>query len=279
MERIAKFNAAKQVFVGIVTQYGPALGINNGQQWVNQQFQHIVADLGTLDGIDKMFVAVDHQNTNNRTQQVLQHMVDILNQYTAPNTQLRQHVQQEVQNLSNYINAVKAHRPANVAPNQNRNAGIEKYITACKVLKTALDAVTKDCDAWIVKTRNQVAGYRGQLTVAQQLHTNFTTNLRASVARGLAAAQKMKANPNEATYDHEMDKGARDLQAVLVLARQNNNWQAWNVANPTNHLQALLPFAGGAMRTIPAHTPEATIRQQISQFNTLVKNIKQAYNV
>jgi hypothetical protein len=276
MDRLEKLNAAKQVFVAIATQYGPPVGINNGAQWVTQYLQHIVDDLHQLDGVDNMFFAMEAKNTNNRTEQVLQNLEEILGHYAGPNTQLKQHVKATVDDLGTYINDLKGHRPINVMPAANRDAAIEKFITGIKVLKTALDAVAKDCDAWLVKTKSMVAGYRGILTGAQQIQRNFGTNLKACVARALAAAQKMKANPNQATYDHEMDHGARDLHAALVPAR--NTWQAWNIPNPAPHLQALMPYAsGGGRRTIPNNTPPATIVLWISGFNQAAKAIKQTY--
>ncbi len=277
MDRFAAFGSAKQVFVDILKQHGAEFGIDNSAEWADKSFQTITVNLKALDAIDKVFVSEDEKSTNHRTEEAIAKMERILGQYALPSTKLRQLVKVEIRSLEHYINQVKQSRPTNVPAKTNRNAAIEKYITGLKVLKTSLDAVTKDSEAWMVRNQAKLVAYRGNLTRREELETSFKTNLKAAVARALAAAQKIKAKPDVDTYNQEMSRPARDLNEAI--SPDHNKWREWGLPDPNPHLQALRPFGSGNKSHVDTGTREALIRDWTSEFNKAAKAIQKAYGV
>ena len=273
MDRLGAFHSAIQIFANIGKQHGRDIGIDDGAAWANEQFKHIADDLKHLDGYDRLFVAADGNATKEHGVENVDSMRRTLGQYVTFNTQLKQHVRVEIESLEGFINKMKKDRPTNATP--NRNAAIEKFITGLKVLKTSLNALAKETDAWLMKNRLKLEGYGGKLTKREEMQQSFKKDIHAAVARALAVAQKMKASPDIATYNQEMQRAARDLLEVLSVATRG--FQEMDVADPAPHVQAVRPFGAGNKSHVDSGATEAGIRKSISEFNEAAKAIQNDY--
>jgi hypothetical protein len=274
VDRSAVFHSAIQLFASIGKQHGADIGIHDLADLANKQFKDVAEDLKHLDGYDKLFVSEEEQATRFRGLEDTLTMRRILGQYGTVNTQLKQHVKAAIEHLEGFINKVKQDRT--LPPKTNRNAAIEKFITGLKVLKTSLDAIAKDTDAWLLKNRGKLEGYEGKLSEREQRQQSFKKDIKAAAARALAVAQKMKATPDIATYNQDMQRSARDLLEVLGVA--SRSFQEMGVADPAPLVQVVRPFGAGNKSHVDSGITEAGIRQLIGEFNQAAKAIQQAYS-
>lgn len=96
--------------------------------------------------------------------------------------------------------------------------------------------------------------------------------MRAALARGAAAAAKVKAKPTVETYNSIFPTAARDISMQLVLAKDLNGF----LADPDVLIKALRPFAnqeGKAPATLPQ---DATPPQVIKNLVDFAKELKRA---
>lgn len=64
------------------------------------------------------------------------------------------------------------------------------------------------------------------LGAKEKMLKNWETNMKGAVARGIAAAAKVKTDPTPASYNAIFPKAARDITMQLVFARDIQNLKA-----------------------------------------------------
>ena len=82
----------------------------------------------------------------------------------------------------------------------------DNTIRALKVLKTELDSLDKSNESWLATKRTGLAMRTKQMTSFEMIAKDWGVVLKAALARGLAAAQRIKADPKPATYNKEFPK-------------------------------------------------------------------------
>jgi len=112
----------------------------------------------------------------------------------------------------------------------------------------------------------------------------FLTGFKSAMLKGAAAIQKMKATPDLATYNKEMNDGGRDIsQNLLNIAKLKadpkfkSSSLAKKLPDPGALGQQLIPFANGAKRALaPTSTPQQ-VKAALDEFSTLYKQIAAQY--
>jgi hypothetical protein len=198
--------------------------------------------------------------------------------YTTGSTKVKADCKLMNKNLQLLIGGLK------VAKEQGFHTGIspqnqQNLIRGLKILSTSLDAITKTSDAWLLQMKSQVKAALGErLDQYETMKGQFMTTLRASLSRGLAAAQKLKASPTPQTYSALFPAAARDItlafQNQKLLAKKNIILKG---PQDTTALEGpLKPFIGNP---IEKNTPPAEVLELATQFNRAVKAVAQAYGL
>lgn len=157
----------------------------------------------------------------------------------------------------------------------------EVLLRGLKVLKTTLDSLGKTADAELIAMRLNLANWQKELDTNEHLAKTLHVNLRSTVSRGLAAVQRLKADPTPATYNKVVKDAARDVSAQLTAVRQLAKAQVKfsGPTDPTALATALKPFATGDLMSIAPTTTKVRILELASQLNQAVKAVKAAYGV
>ena len=161
------------------------------------------------------------------------------------------------------------------------DADAAELLQGLKVLKTTLDAIDKSNESWRAGAQSAVDNLGKQMDIQAEMAKNFLTGLKGAVARGLAAAQRIKADPTPKTYNTEMDKAGRDItQQLGNINKLTASGHQLPPSIPANHAAlcaALVPFGNGNMRTVtPTANPQAdtqAVLAAITQFNKTVKTV------
>jgi hypothetical protein len=202
-------------------------------------------------------------------------MEKILENFTKNSTDLSQHIGTMTTSLRVAIEHYKDDR----APGTPKMK--EALVRGLKVMKTALDAIDQTNAAWIVKAKDMVKGRTQRLNTYETMSASYIATLKAVVARGLAAAQRMKSNPTPQIYNAEFPKAARDIYMqinnVPVLIKKG-------VAPPgpqnvTPLTAGLEPFAVSPLNTVDLNASPAAVLKLVSQFNQAVKAVAAAYTI
>lgn len=112
----------------------------------------------------------------------------------------------------------------------------------------------------------------------------FAPSFKSAMAKGAGVIQKIKASPNVATYNAEMNNGGRDIsQNLLNLgkikadAKFKGTALAKKLVDPGQMAQDIIPFANGNMRNLPLGATEQQVKQALADFTALYKRIAVAY--
>ncbi len=112
----------------------------------------------------------------------------------------------------------------------------------------------------------------------------FAPSFKSAMAKGAGVIQKIKASPNVATYNTEMNNGGRDIsQNLLNLgkikadAKFKSTALAKKLADPGQMARDIIPFANGAKRSLPLTASEKDVKDALAEFTTLYKQIAVAY--
>jgi hypothetical protein len=263
MQREKDWVKAKEAFVQVVVKEIPKLG---RQRLVAPTIDKIEGVLGnslrTLDTLEEQFdgnlykktPAIDVEEVADRYENTLK----------AANTAIGT----LVHTLQHAIDQLKGdEEPKN--PKMK-----EALIRGSKVLKTSLDAIAKSGETRLATMKHQLEARHKQISLTEGMHKTFVTVLQSAVARGLAAAQKIKANPTVEVFNGSFPTAARDITQQIAnvgkLAKQGlevpapSNWQVL--------AEALKPF-GNDFHPAPEGASAEEILQRTSEFNKSVKAV------
>ena len=153
-----------------------------------------------------------------------------------------------------------------------------------KVLRTSLDAIAKGNDQWEANSQAVIDRLGKDLDQMAIIARNFRSSLKAEVAKALATAQRLKADPTAKEYNEEMQKGAaRNVTQILSnIDKLTDKGHVLPGVIPANYKQleaALTPFGNGKLLMVPLDTPKDKILAHISEFNKAIKAVKTAFGV
>lgn len=185
----------------------------------------------------------------------------------------------QVRNLLQSLQQAIDHFKTDEAPGNPKAK--ENMVRGLKVMKTALDAIDKSNDAWLSQARVRIEGKTKALNTFETMASQYIVTLRATLARGLAAAQRIKAKPTKQAYDAEFPKAARDITQQIgnVGKLAGKGFPVPGPQNTTALFNALKPFADGPLMKADPSLSAAQILQLITQFNKAVKAVSDAYGL
>lgn len=114
----------------------------------------------------------------------------------------------------------------------------------------------------------------------------FATAFKSAMSKGAAVIQKIKASPDVATYNEQMNGGARDISQNLlnlIKLRATPKYKGSTLAKKIPDPAALgydvriTPFAHGDLRRLPDGTSPAQVKAALEQFTALYKAIAVSY--
>ncbi len=112
----------------------------------------------------------------------------------------------------------------------------------------------------------------------------FAPSFKSAMAKGAGVIQKIKASPNVATYNAEMNNGGRDIsQNLLNLvkikadAKFKGTTLAKKLPDPGQMARDIIPFANGDKRNLPLTATEQDVKQALTEFTALYKQIATSY--
>jgi hypothetical protein len=112
----------------------------------------------------------------------------------------------------------------------------------------------------------------------------FGKSFKSSVAKGAACIQKIKASPDVATYNAEMNGCARDISQNLVnigKLKKNpkfkNSSLAKKLTDPGAMARDILPYCNGDLRNLNANATEKDVKKALADFTALYKKIVSTY--
>jgi hypothetical protein len=112
----------------------------------------------------------------------------------------------------------------------------------------------------------------------------FAPAFKSSMLKGAAVIQKIKASPDVATYNAQMNDGGRDISQNLVNiqklkadAKFKGTSLAKKLPDPGPLAKAILPFANGDMRNLPKTASADDVKKALADFTVLYKKIADQY--
>ena len=271
MERVAQWKKAKDIFVAVVLKEAPPL---LGRQRlvapvIDKYESQIGPEFKQLDTIDNEF----QKKLTGKVDS--EELFKMLEGYSKLSGQASQNIATMLGSLQQSIDKFKT----NEAPGNPKMK--ENLVRGLKVLKTALDALDKSSDSWLVQQKLTVEGRSKKLDTFETMAATYIVTLRAALARALAAAQRIKANPKKEVYDNEFPKAARDItQQVGNVRKLAEKGFTPPGPNDTSALMATLkPFADGNMQKVDANKTGPEILAIVSVFNKGVKAVADAYGI
>jgi len=112
----------------------------------------------------------------------------------------------------------------------------------------------------------------------------FAKSFKSSVAKGAASIQKIKASPDVATYNAEMNSCARDISQNLVnitKVKKNpklkNTSLAKKLPDPGAMARDIVPYSDGNLRSLDANTSANDVKKALADFTALYKRIVTTY--
>jgi hypothetical protein len=113
---------------------------------------------------------------------------------------------------------------------------------------------------------------------------NFAKGFKSSVAKGAARLQKIKASPDVATYNVEMNDCARDISQNLnniVKLKQNPKFKGSSLAkklpDPGALAREIAPYANGNLRKLDTAATANDVKQALAGFTDIYKRIVVTY--
>ncbi len=112
----------------------------------------------------------------------------------------------------------------------------------------------------------------------------FSKSFKSSVAKGAACVQKIKASPDVATYNKEMNDCARDISQNLVnigKLKQNPKFKKSSLAKklpaPGPLAREIVPYANGNLRSLDANATANDVKKALADFTAIYKQIVVTY--
>jgi hypothetical protein len=112
----------------------------------------------------------------------------------------------------------------------------------------------------------------------------FGKGFKSSVAKGAACIQKIKASPDVATYNSEMNYCARDISQNLVNISKlkknpkfKNTSLAKKLTDPGAMARDILPYCNGDLRSLSPNATEKDVKKALADFTVLYKQIITTY--
>jgi hypothetical protein len=220
--------------------------------------------LAVCDANDKGFSRTDQSSANARSDMALQlqHYRTAADKYAtecaATIAKLEKSIEQQKK--------IKALGDANAA----------EVLKGLKVLKTTLAAIEKENTQWHANSQSVVANLGKAIDKQAEIAKNFLTSLKAEVAKGLAAAQRVKADPTVNTYNAEMYRARNVGQLISNIPKLTAGGYALPTSIPANHAThatTLKPFTNGALMSMPAAATPAQVLAAIKQYNQALKAV------
>jgi hypothetical protein len=156
----------------------------------------------------------------------------------------------------------------------------ENTIRALKVFKTELGSLDKSNESWLATKRTELEAKTKQMSTFEMMGKDWWVVLEAALARALAAAQRVKADPKPATYNKEFPKAARDITQQIgnVKRLAEKGIKVPGPADPRAFFDQLKPFADGKLTSLDEEqTTNEQVLAAISAFNKAVKAVADAY--
>lgn len=272
MEKVKAWKQAKQAFTAVVLKEAtPKLGRERLVAPVVDKYDALIMNEATeLDDIENDFETQLHKKDVT---------ADLLNQLLSHYTTLNNTLTGNVATMMQKLQAGIEHFKTEDAPGNPKMK--ENMIRGLKVLKTQADAISKSSDSWLSMARSRVADRGKEVSAHETMAKQFAMILRAAVARGLAAAQKVKADPTAKTWNSEFPKAARDITQQIgnVKKLTEKGFMIPGPQDPSALFTALKPFADGEYLNIDKALPSDQVLQLASRFNKAVKAVADAYNI
>ena len=270
MDRGKQWKSAKEIYVALVLKEAP---VKLGKEQliggiVNKHDGELVKGCLLLDEIQEQFESCD-KNVPVET------VGKILDNFAKNSTGLSQHIGTMTTSLRVAIEHYKDDR----APGTPKMK--EALVRGLKVMKTALDAIDQTNAAWIVTAKDVIKGRTERLNAHETMSNAYIATLKAAVARGLAAAQRMKSKPTPQSYNAEFPKAARDIYMQInnVPVLIQKGVPPPGPQNVTGLAAGLKPFAVEPLNTVALNSPPVAVLQLVSQFNQAVKAVAAAYTI
>lgn len=266
---VPAWKSAKSVFVTLVSKEAGTAGTARALSTVlTKHDTEIVKYLQHLDDLRQQFDKMSRTSPPATVDK-------IITAFSATRTQLSPKLKILHTELENAIQQAKT---PDVVDNPKLKAAL---LRGLKVLRTTLDSLGKTAEAELVAMRVDLANWQKEMDTNDHLAKTLQVGLRSTVSRGLAAVQRIKADPTPATYNALAGTAARDVSAQLTSVRQLAKAQVKfsGPTDPTALNSALKPFATGNLTKIAETTTKVKILELASQLNQAVKAVKEAYGV
>jgi hypothetical protein len=269
-KREASWIKAKQTFVTLLLKEYPG---QIGRQRIvapiiDKADPNIVKFLKTCDVLDlKASPELSKANVDSKAAAVM------LNDFEKAAAEFRKFSTELTNNIQGEIGRLKA------ADNPNPKAK-ENAIRALKVLKTELGSLDNSNESWLAITRTGLEARTKQMSAYEQMGKDWGVVLKAALARALAAAQRVKADPKPSTYNKEFPKAARDITQQIgnVKKLADKGVKVPGPADPKPLFARLEPFANGdLMSLVEKTTTNEQVLAAITAFNKAVKAVFDVY--
>jgi len=124
----------------------------------------------------------------------------------------------------------------------------------------------------------------GEESATKKFLLSFGTSFKSSMAKGAARIQKIKASPDVATYNEEMNSCARDISQNLVnieKLKRNPKFKDTKLAkklqDPGAMARDIAPYANGDLRSLAATATPNDVKKALADFTALYKRIAISY--
>lgn len=118
----------------------------------------------------------------------------------------------------------------------------------------------------------------------KKLVLQFGVNFKSSMAKGAAVIQRIKASPDAATYNKEMNNGGRDISQNLVNIvklkanpKMKSSTLAKKLPDPGQLAKDITPFANGDKRNVDQNATPDQVKALLVEFTKLYKKIAETY--
>lgn len=274
MDREKLWKNAKTSFVTLVLKEANKVGKEKlVANVIDKKDGELVKAFQELDKWEKAFDALFDQRTSKPN--AVQDLQKLLFEASLVTTRVRSHVKSMLESLQQAIDRFKTEdAPGNPKMKENLVRGL-------KVLKTGLDAIAKSNDAWATSSAVRVHNEANNLAAFDILWKQFVPSVRSSIARGLAAAQRIKANPTREVYNQEFPVAARDIIMSIgpVKKIREKGYKIPGPEDTTSLVNALDEFNTGKLSTVDQNKSSQEILALASHFNKAVKAVADAYKL
>ena len=147
------------------------------------------------------------------------------------------------------------------------------YERALKYLKKELASVEETGSSRIIMLRQRFDAVEKDLSITAKVISTWGTTYKAVLARGVAAAAKVKADPTVKTYNSIFPTAARDITMQLVIAKKIQGLPS----DPDVVLRAMNPWAsqaGGEPAQLKEDASPQKVMQSLAGFVAELKNAK-----